>query len=166
MKKYHIRLSAVFFIAVLIIGSLSARASTTYSLSDFDLANTIPFDESEIYNAFSGIDEAVAMISESGDASYAELQTENSSILALIDNSTNAAFGEKEKFTFSPSLAYWTGCVFGSLGIVLVAIVNNGDDVALKKSIWGCVTSGCVSMGTGAVIYLIYFSFFFSYGYY
>jgi len=166
MKKHHLRLLTVFFITATLIFSLSVSAFAAYSLSDFDIANAIQFDESEIYKAFSGIDEAVAVISESGDASYSELQIENSSLLALIDNSTNTAFGEKEKFTFSPSLAYWTGCVFGSLGILLVAIVNNGDDVALKKSIWGCVTSGCVSVGAAAVVYLIYFSVFFSYGYY
>jgi len=155
MKTNLIRVLSLLLM-VMFIHIHSFAVSSSNSL----LTDPSDFDEDEIYNAFSEIDELIRYVSDNDLASYSDVQAYDSSLLSLVDNDPDIALSNHDKFSFNKQTAYLAGCIFGAVGIVLVAIVNNGDQERLKSAIWGCVTSGCVSLSSVIAVYIIFFSYF------
>jgi len=156
MKKLLIQYIPVLL--TMVVFTFNSSANT--SLSTSEMSSVAGFDEAEIYNAFTEIDDLVNYVSVNQEASFAEVLIENSSLLLRIDDESAVAFKNDDKFTFTPGLAYFSGCVFGPLGIVLVAIVNNGDEKGLRSAIWGFVTSGCVTVSSVVIFYVFFFSYY------
>jgi hypothetical protein len=159
MKKNRILIFSFFMTFVVIFCPFYAISSTNCSNPNISLNIVSNFDEAEIYNAFSEINALVKYVSVNDSATYSDIQTRDSSLLLLHDTDSDVAFIHSEKFSFNKQTAFLSGCVFGPIGIVLVAAINNGDQERLKNAIWGCVTSGCVSLASTMVVYFVFFSY-------
>jgi|WetSurMetagenome_2_1015567.scaffolds.fasta_scaffold655701_2 hypothetical protein len=159
MKKNRFRILSIILTIIAIYNPFYAISSGDCSNSNISLNVVSDFDEAEIYNAFSEINNLVNFVSANDSVTYSEVQTQDSSLLLLHDTDSDIAFNHPEKFSFNKQTAYLSGCVFGPIGIVLVAIINNGDQERLKSAVWGCVTSGCVSLGSVLAVYFVFFSY-------
>lgn len=148
--------------SVFILLGFNTLASTLTTSSDLD---ALVFDESEIYNAFSSIDELVTIVGEN-DISYSELALTNNNLLTSVNQDASIAlYPEDDRFSFNKQTAFLMGCAFGMLGILAVAIVDKGNTRIVKSSIWGCVASGCISTGLTIVVYFSYFMMYDGYYY-
>jgi PPE-repeat protein len=96
-----------------------------------NLPDLIEFEESEIYNAFNEIEEQVSYIQQNENLTYSDLVEAGIS----TDNITNksSAVGAVEQFTFDSQTSFLMGCLFGGVGILAVALVNEGDTTALNS---------------------------------
>jgi len=134
-----------------------AKSYCSNSKGNLEFENVNDFDEAEIYNAFTEINDLINYVSANDSVTYSDLQEENNSLLLLHDTDPDIAFNHTEKFSFNNQTSFLAGCLFGVVGIVAVAVINNGDQERLSSSIWGCVASGCISVG--GVIALFVFNF-------
>lgn len=155
--KNLIRIFSLLFLMVVIYNHTFAVSSSNISSSKSAIINASDFDETEIYNAFSEIEHLMKVVSENDSATYSDVQLQDSSLLLLVDNESDMASTQNQKFTFNKQTAYLSGCIFGSIGIALVAIINNGDKERLKNAVWGCATNGCVASSALVASYLILF---------
>jgi hypothetical protein len=151
------KLLTFLFASSLITFGLSSSYAIN-SESSFETEIVSGFDESEIYNAFSEISDVESYLSVNETATYADIQIMDSTLLEQLNDDTDVAFSHSEKFSFNKQTAFLMGCAFGVVGIIAVAVINNGDNEQLNSSIWGCVTSSCVSIGSVALIYVLYFA--------
>jgi hypothetical protein len=149
------KLLTIVLIMVIFYSHSYAISENTYTNSTFE---TSDFDESEIYNAFSEISDVESYLSANETATYADIQKEDSTLLDQLNDNTDVAFSHNEKFSFNKQTAFLMGCAFGIVGIIAVAIINNGDQEQLNSSIRGCVTASCVSIGSVAIFYVFFFS--------
>jgi len=149
----------VFIGLFLITVNLVSAANSSLSIEEGDF---VAFDESEIYDSFSEIDELTKYVEVNENITYSDLESTDFSLAQLSSNSAIALFPDEEdnRFSFNNQTAYFMGCAFGMLGILAVAIVNNGNSSVVNSSIWGCVTSGCVSAGGVIAFYVFYFAAF------
>jgi hypothetical protein len=160
MKKNRFRILSVILTIVAIYNNpLYAISSVNCSNSNSSFNVVSDFDEAEIYNAFSEINNLVNFVSANDSVTYSDIQTQDSSLLLLHDTDSDVAFNHPEKFSFNKQTAFLSGCFFGPIGMVLVAIINNGDQERLKSAVWGCVTSGCVSLASVLAVYFVFFSY-------
>jgi hypothetical protein len=159
MKKYLIRILSVIFIMVVICNHSFAISSTNCSNPNISLNIVSDFNEAEIYNAFSEINNLVNYVSVNDSVTYSDLQKEDSMLLYLNDDESIIATSQDEKFSFNKQTAFLSGCFFGPVGLVLVAVINNGDQEGLKSAVWGCFISGCVSLASVLAVYFVFFSY-------
>jgi hypothetical protein len=153
MKKLNSILCLTLF---LFLATNAAFANST-AISNF---NSSSVEEAEIYTSFAEIDEIVSYIGANENITYSDLEATDFSLSALSSNSALALFPDEEgdnRFYFNKQTAFFMGCVFGMLGVLAVAIVNNGNSSVVNNSIWGCVTSGCVSGGAVIAFYAYFF---------
>jgi len=147
-----VRSISILFLLITI--TLVSNATTTEEYSPNFLA-----EENEIYSAFSEIDPVISYMEEYSNATAAEV---NSIFpLASINYNDNFEFfpeEEADRFYFNNQSAFLMGCLLNMWGVLIVAIVNNGDSATVNKSIWGCVASGCVSTGAVVFFYAVIFS--------
>ncbi len=133
----------LFAVSFLLVFQTKANVIASDVVSDFD--------ETEIYSAFGEIEALVETVSNS-DVTYESLLTSNSSLLENV--SANAALAMGMSAADAPPVmsAFWWGCIFGPLGIILVAVTTDQDKGQLRSSVKGCVISTVVYIA----IYAIY----------
>jgi hypothetical protein len=119
------------------------------------------YDESEIYNSFEPIDELTKSLQQDETISPSDYEHLISTNTVVNAGARTINMQPADQFTFDKTTAYFMGCCFGFLGILAVAIIDNGHTSAVKSSVWGCVTSGCVAGIPFSLFILYYFSFFF-----
>ena len=116
--------------------------------------NQPEFYEAEIYNSFKEVDGLTDILNNNDR----KLSYENSTLLASVSSGTAIAFSGDNQFSFTKNTAFLMGCCFGAIGILVVAVVNNGDTPLLNNAIWGCVTSGAVYSLTAVLFYVLFYS--------
>jgi hypothetical protein len=167
MKKQIILLIVAFLVSVFTT-TVYANHNTTFSTETNISESSITNDEAEIYSAFDAIEEVVTYVETTENVTYSDLKSTNFALDSLSEESALAFLSDEEednRFHFTKQTAYFMGCAFGMLGILAVAIVNEGNTPVVNSSIWGCVTSGCVSGGLVAAFYVWYFALFAGYFY-
>ncbi|MCF8357446.1 MAG: hypothetical protein K9H26_01720 [Prolixibacteraceae bacterium] len=122
--------------------------------------NTIicEFDESEIYSAFNEIEEQLAYIQQNENITYTGLIEAGYSTDNIANESS--AVGAVEQFRFDSQTSFLMGCLFGGVGILAVALVNEGDTTALNSSLWGCATTSIVGVLSVVGVYGCMFAYF------
>jgi len=153
MNKNLVQIIFLIIIGIVSNHSSFAVSSAKFSNTNNSLNTVSDFDEAEIYNAFSEINDIVKYVSVNDSVTYSDIQTRDSSLLLLTDNDPAVAYNQHEKFSFNNHSAFLAGCFFGPIGMLLVTMINKGDREELNSAIWGCVTSGCVSIASLVVIY-------------
>lgn len=117
-------------------------------------AHTATIDyESEIYSAFSELDELILVIENNNEITYEELLASNS---ALVENvSANAAVAMNASADSAPPFisAFLWGCIFNLPGMLVVGITTGFDSYHMKKSAWGCLIGSLVFSGSGLFFY-------------
>jgi hypothetical protein len=152
-----VRSISILFLLITI--TLVSKATTTEEYSP-----NFQAEENEIYSAFSEIDPVISYMEENSDATANEV----SSLFPMASINYNDNFEyfpeeEADRFYFNKQAAFFMGCLLNLWGVLIVAIVNNGDSATVNKSIWGCVASGCVTTGVVVVFYAAFFSSFYWY---
>ena len=138
MKKISTK-TISFFLAMILFTSqvIAGSNSTTKSYSEkYD-----DFDETEITNSFSEIDDLVNYISENETATYSDIEQTNSSLLENVSTSSAVALSGQGDGSPLAVGAFFYGCFFSVVGIILVAIVTNNDSDQIKKAEIGCIVS-------------------------
>jgi len=152
MKNIFVRLLFLLFLF-----SLPDLANASSSDNNADEELYSEFDESEIYNSFSEIDDLTAYLSTNDGITYSDMETTNSEMLTMVDNGAAMAYPLQEsRFYFTRQTAYFMGCAFGMPGILAVAIINNGDTSVVNSSIWGLATSSFVGVLGIIAVYFFY----------
>jgi len=72
-------------------------------------------------------------------ASYSELATNNSALLANVN--AEAAIATNTQESLNPPIfnAFLWGCCYGPVGIVLVAVCTNNDNAQVRQAANGCI---------------------------
>jgi len=157
MKKILPYTALLLFLFFFIEKETSAKSSAIVTHEDY----YSEFDESEIYNSFSPINNLIEYIAENENVTYSDIEASHSQLVSVVNSGAAIAISAgEEKFSFTKQTAFFMGCAFGVPGIIAVAIINNGDSEALNNSIIGFVTSGCLSGGLAIAIYVFYFAIF------
>jgi hypothetical protein len=159
MNKYRILIPSLILTMVVIFNHSFAISSSNYSNPVSSINIVSDFDEAEIYNAFTEINDLISYVSANDSVTYSDLQKEDSLLQYLNDDESVDAINQDKKFTFNKQTAFLSGCFFGPVGMVLVALINKGDQEGLKSAVWGCFTSGCVSLASVLAIYFVFFSY-------
>jgi hypothetical protein len=147
------------FLLILFLFTNRANANTSAIATTEDYFSG--FDESEIYTSFAPIDDLITYMAENENVAYSDLEASHSQLLSLVNTEAALALTtDDDKFMFTKQTAYFMGCAFGMLGILAVAIINNGDNSVVTSSIWGFVTSGCVTVGLSIAFYVWYIALF------
>jgi hypothetical protein len=159
MKK----LNSILYLSLFVFLTVPAISeNNAFNTSPNRYSNTSA-EEAEIYASFAEIDAIVTYVETNENITYTDLEATEFSLTSLSTNSALALFPDEEgdnRFYFNNQTAFFMGCVFGMIGILAVAIVNNGNNSVINSSIWGCVASGCVSGGSVIAIYVFYFAAF------
>ena len=141
MKKF---LSKTLSIILAMIPLTSQVMAGSNKLSTSESEKYVDFDEAEITNSFSEIDELVNYISENETATYSDIEKTNSSLLENVSTSSAVALSTQEGGSPLVIGAFFYGCFFSVVGIILVAIVTNNDSDQVKKAEIGCIVSTIV----------------------
>ena len=160
MRKFFTKTIAVFLAMILLVSQAMAGSGMSVSSEDEAFVN---FDETEITASFNEIEDLVSFVSENENVSYSDLEAENSSLIENVSSTSALALGSASGDTppfISPFL--W-GCIFGPLGIVVVALTTDMDMPQIMKSLWGCVAETVVIGAINLVIYLAYGSLYYLY---
>ncbi|HPR30937.1 MAG TPA: hypothetical protein PLK12_02530 [Prolixibacteraceae bacterium] len=121
-----------------------------------EIVSEICFDEEEIYRAFTEIEELASYVRQNEPVAYADLIPAGFATGSLSHDASSD--GPVYGFSFNNPSAFMMGCVFGTLGILAVAIINEGDRNSLNSALWGCAASGAVSVVSATAVYLLYLS--------
>ena len=157
MKKISTK-TISFFLAMILFTSqvIAGSNSTTKSYSE----KYVDFDETEITNSFSEIDDLVNYISENETATYSDIEKTNSLMLEGISSTSAMALWDETNAEPPFLSAFWWGCLTGGIGILIVALTTDGDSDQVRKSVIGCaVPTGCSLLST-----LAYYLFILAYG--
>jgi hypothetical protein len=153
MKKFILRsVSMLLAITLFTAQSFGAYTGNIGSVpAKLDDA-VFSFDEDQIENELSELNELDAYIEANEDVTFASLSKEGSPLLANVASSASPmgmAGGAEEPPLGIPSFLW--GCVFGVVGLAVVYIMTEQDMDETKKALWGCVASTAVSV----VLYLL-----------
>lgn len=110
-------------------------------VTNSDSENYVDFDETEITDSFEEIDDLVSYIAENETATYSDIEQTNSSLLENVSASSAVALSAQEDSSPLVIGAFFYGCLFSVVGIILVAIVTNNDSDQIKKAEIGCIVS-------------------------
>ncbi len=111
--------------------------------------------EAEIYSSFHEIENVIEYISIHEDASFNDLaannlSTANLSSSAAIASNMNSEDGEPP--LLSP---FWWGCIFGPVGIVVVAVTSDNNKEYIRKSVLGCA----IPVGCSLISWIAYYAY-------
>ncbi len=127
-------------ILAVIIFSYQVFAGTNNS-SNNDNSDLTYIDESEIYESFAEIEPLTEYISNNENVTYSDLEINNSSLIQNVDSNSSVALNTQIEETGLVIGAFWYGCMFSALGILVVAVVTNNDPEQIKNAVWGCLVS-------------------------
>ena len=137
----------------LLLLQLQTMAGTSVSTNSNDDA-AANFDESEIYSSFDQINDLVTYVSENDGVTYADLQSENSSLVENVASSSAVALNNTSAGEPPIVSAFWWGCILNWVGIVIVMLTTDMDTAQIMKSVWGCVV-GTVCIAAFELIYVL-----------
>lgn len=112
-------------------------------------------DESEIYESFAEIEPLTEYITNNENATYSDLEINNSSLIQNVDPNTSVALNTQIEETGLVIGAFWYGCMFSALGILVVAVVTNNNPEQIKNAVWGCLVSTIGAPVLGTVLSLL-----------
>ena len=136
---------------LLIIISLSVIFISTQSFL-FGASTTLTDTETEIYEAFSEINELVSLVETDNTATYNQLLTTNSKLVENVSSSAAMAMNAVTD-TQTPFIsAFLWGCIFNVPGMLIVGITTGFDSYHMKKSAWGCLISSLL-WGSGGYFF-------------
>ena len=136
-------------------------AVQTQSLSGRTInANTPSIEESafilnqnELDLVFAELNELDNYLTSNEGLTYADLQAEGSTLIANISDIT-APLGQTQEGEAPLGIpAFWWGCILGWVGLLIVYVVTDKDQVQTKKALNGCL----ISSGVNVLIVIIYY---------
>ena len=148
MKKFSTKFVSTLLATILFTTQVMAGSNVA---TNSESERYIDFDETEITNSFSEIDDLVNYISENETATYSDIEQTNSSLLENVSTSSAVALSAQSDGSPLAIGAFFYGCFFSVVGIILVAIVTNNDSDQIKKAEIGCIVS-TISL---SIIYII-----------
>jgi hypothetical protein len=153
MKKILLKsVSIVLTISLLFSQNFSLFASSLSAESTELEESVFSFDEDEINDALSSLNELDAFLEINSNATY-ETLVENGNHLVVNLESTASPMGMAGQDDGPPLgiPSFLWGCVFGVIGLLIVFVATDNDSAEAKKALWGCLTSSAV----GAVLYIV-----------
>ncbi len=154
MKKFILKSASI----ILAISLLSAQNYSIYAKSVSVLATELDesdfnFDEVEINDVLSELNDLDAYLETNSDVTYESLVVSGNDLVANIE-STASPMGMDGGQEGEPPLgipSFLWGCVFGVIGLLVVYIATDNNKVEAKKAMWGCLAGTAVSV----VIYVV-----------
>lgn len=137
MKNYLLKMSILF---VSFLFHFQSFAGITSSLSSEDVA-IVNFDESEIYASFDQINDLVSYVSGNDAVAYTDIHSENNSMVENVCSSAAMVMNTSSSDNPLTVGAFWYGCIFSAVGIIVVAVVTDNDPAQVKKAVTGCMVT-------------------------
>ncbi len=134
-------------LAVIIFSSQVFAGTGNSSINDNSDLTYI--DESEIYESFTEIEPLTEYISNNDNVTYTDLENNNSSLIQNVDPNASVALNTQIEETGLVIGAFWYGCMFSALGILVVAVVTKNNPEQIKNAVWGCLVS---TIGTPVLV--------------
>lgn len=138
MQKFLSKTFAILLAIIIFSSQVFATPNSSFTIEDETLVN---FDESEIYNSFSEINDLTVLLSENENISYSDLENENKSLIENVSQDAALALNSQEESSPLIVGAFWYGCMFSAIGILLVAFVTDNNPEQIKSAVWGCIVS-------------------------
>lgn len=165
MKNFYFKSLAVLMALTLLNAQTFAVGMpfTNKNTSD-ECSTVITFDENEVYNEFSAVEELASLIA-SSQLTVDEISSIDASLLNNVSTTTSyLAMADEE--SSGPPLgipSFIWGCVpaaclsplFGIGGILLVYFMSDKNKSETKKAVWGCVVGSIIS----GVLILNYYNY-------
>ena len=147
MKKILRSFLSSFLALALFSAQALAYTSNTPTVNSDETVAVSDFNEAEIYDAFNEVENLVNTIEENQDLTYADLEAENSNLIANVSSSAavamNAAYADAPPFIS----AFLWGCLFNLAGMLVVGITTDFDNDQLRSSAWGCLINTLLGGG-------------------
>jgi hypothetical protein len=153
MKKHLLKVMYVVLALVALQLQVMAGSNASVSSLSAEDESLVSFNESEIYGSFTEIEGLVNYVNQNENATYADLKTNNSSLIDNVSASSALAMNVAGNGTPPVISAFLWGCLFSWVGIIVVYITTDGDSAQIKKSAFGCVVSGLAYILFYVVVY-------------
>lgn len=140
MRKLFTRVLCL--IMALVIFSAQSMAFTIGSAGvlESDVAAVAEYDESEIYGAFTEVNDLVSFLEENEGVTYNELESVNSGLISNVSSSAALMHHDDDDYRTPPIFsAFIWGCLLNWVGMVIVGLTTGFDGRQITKSAWGCL---------------------------
>lgn len=158
MKKFLLKTVGVLLSMSLLFSqtvSIYARSASPDSPELEESA--FSYDEDEMSEALSELNELDAYLEMNVDQTYASLAESGNPLIADIESTASPmgmAGQDGEPPLGIPSFLW--GCVFGIIGLLIVFVATDSDKDETRKAMWGCVASTVVSGVIYGLAYSLY----------
>lgn len=141
-KIVSIVLAITLFYSQINTSSANPEFSATPQISE----NEFVLNETEVTNAFSGLDKLDAYLELNKEATYLDIQHNYPDL--LNDISASASIPQNREGghdLFIP--AFWWGCLLNIPGVIIVLLLTDNDHHQVKQSLFGCLVSSIIFGG-------------------
>ncbi|MBN2634640.1 MAG: hypothetical protein JXR61_00115 [Prolixibacteraceae bacterium] len=146
MKKFLLKLMALTMSMVIMQIQVSAGNNSAAKTSPAE------FDEAEIYESFSEVNDLLVFLDENNETSYEDLCNIDSKLILNVSSTAAIALTTQEGQAppvFSPFL--W-GCLFSWVGLLIVYLTTDSNKEYTKGAWTGCLING----GCSVLSYVVY----------
>ncbi len=138
--------SLLSFVLAMLMFSVQTMAITSTKASNGS-NDEVSFDESEIYSAFTEVDNLVVALEGNQNLSYTELQATNSDLLVNVNSTAAIAMNSSSDANPPFISAFLWGCIFNLPGMLVVGLTTGFDGNQTTKSVWGCLINSLLFGG-------------------
>jgi hypothetical protein len=141
MKKV-LRSSFCLILAMIIFSaqSMAFTIGSAGTISNPEQIAISEFDESEIYDAFTEVNDLVSYIQANEGVTYNDLESVNSELISNVSSSAALIHHDDDDYRTPPIFsAFIWGCLLNWVGMVIVGLTTGFDGRQITKSAWGCL---------------------------
>jgi hypothetical protein len=147
MKKVLLKFLCAGLALIIFSAHALAYSSIATAISDAEISAVTNFDETEIYSAFTDVEQLISYVTANEGITYNDLEANNSEMISNITSSSMLALASSSD---SPPIfsAFIWGCLLNWVGVLIVGITTGFDGQQIVKSLWGCLLSSCLLGGS------------------
>ncbi len=147
MKK--VLKSSFCLVLAMIIFSAQSMAFTIGSagtISNPDQITIDEFDESNIYDAFTEVNDLVSFLKENEGITFNDLESVNSELISNVSSSAALMHHDDDDYRTPPIFsAFIWGCLLNWVGMLIVGLTTGFDGRQITKSAWGCLINSLLA---------------------
>lgn len=149
-KSFSVLLAILMFS----IQTFAYSSKISSPLTKSEIQTVTEFDDSEIYAAFSEVNDLDQYLSQNENSTYADISREDVSMLTNISATTSLPVSASSDELALGIPSFLWGCVFGIVGVLVVYLMTDNNKEQTKKAFYGCIVGTVVSV----VIYVAVFA--------
>jgi len=148
MKKVLLKFLFVGLAVVIFSTQVKAYLTIEAANSEKEITAVVYFDETEIYSAFTNVDQLVSYVQVNDGVTFYDVEANHSEMISNVSSSSALAFHDGDHNTPPIFSAFIWGCLLNGLGMLIVGLTTDFDGEQIMKSLWGCLISSCLWGGS------------------